>query len=135
MPTGVGEISGTTSPIAMMSAAALAKILRRPMRSDSAVVQAYLGGHEPDAFFSPLEVDDYAGMPRTLVMTAELDPLRDPAEAFVPKLQAAGISAELYRGIGQLHGTQALTGAVESSRQWQARAIRELRERLAGDAG
>ncbi|MFT4029499.1 MAG: alpha/beta hydrolase [Protaetiibacter sp.] len=92
-----------------------------------AVAAAYRGTGPVDDWFAPVRVDDLSGLPRTLVMTAEFDPLRDAAEGYARRLAAAGVDAELRRGIGQLHGTQGLTAAVASTQRWQDAAIAELR--------
>ncbi|GAA4153595.1 alpha/beta hydrolase [Gryllotalpicola daejeonensis] len=67
-----------------------------------------------------------SGYPRTLVMTAEYDPLRDTAEEFARELQRLGAPVELIRGARQLHGGSALTAATDGARLWQRRAIDEL---------
>lgn len=84
-------------------------------------------------YLSPVDVVDLAGLPRTLVMTAGLDPLRDPAEEFGRRLQSAGVDADTRRGNGVLHGTTGLGDAVPSARAWRRAAIEEL-SRLTGHA-
>ena len=73
-----------------------------------AVRAAYLGLAEPDRYASPARADDLTDLPPTLVMTAEFDALRDPAEEYARRLGAA---ATLRRAAGQLHGTAGLTRA------------------------
>ena len=89
-----------------------------------AVRAAYLGQGEPDGYVNPARVDDLTHLPRTLVMTAEFDALRDPAEEYARRL---GEAATLRRAVGQLHATAGLTRPVDSSRAWQDAAIAELR--------
>lgn len=90
----------------------------------------YVGTLPIDAYASPLELADVSGMPRTLVMTAEFDPLRDGAEAYAARLEAAGASVSLVRGEGHLHGTLSLTSSLASAREWQQHVVDELRAQL-----
>ncbi len=93
-------------------------------------VAAALAGAAADPLFDleSLPLDALRGAPRALVMTAELDPLRDGAEAYAHHLEQAGVATRLRRGLGQLHGTQGLLASVPSSRAWQDAAVEELRE-------
>ncbi|KAA9151876.1 alpha/beta hydrolase [Microbacterium lushaniae] len=97
-----------------------------------AVAAVYRGAEDPGPYLNPSRVGDLSGLPRTLVMTAQFDALRDAAEAFVHRITHAGVDGRLRRGAGQLHGTSGLTAAVASSRDWQEAAIEELRTGLVG---
>jgi acetyl esterase len=44
------------------------------------------------------------GLPRTTIVTAECDPLRDEGEALAALLRAAGVETILHRWPGMLHG-------------------------------
>lgn len=57
---------------------------------------------------APLLSDNFSDMPRTLVVTAEYDPLRDEGEAYAKKLKEAGNDVRLYRMRDALHGFFAL---------------------------
>ena len=64
----------------------------------------YLGNQQPDQFTSPLLADDLTGMPSTLLLPVEHDPLRDDCTLFLQRLKAANVFAELHLGEGLVHG-------------------------------
>ena len=53
---------------------------------------------------SPLVASNLQNLPSTTIMTAEFDPLRDEGEAYGRRLQEAGISCEVIRYDGFIHG-------------------------------
>jgi acetyl esterase len=64
---------------------------------------------------SPLFEPDLAGLPRTLIVTAECDPLRDEGERYAENLRNAGVEVDARRYRGMIHGFFQMTGALESS--------------------
>jgi acetyl esterase len=84
------------------------------------IVDMYTGPNGPaDAYISPLDVDDVGGLPPTLIMAAEHDPLRDSGVEYAERLRAAGVPVELFIGAGHLHGTPGITASFPGARDWQ----------------
>lgn len=73
-------------------------------------VQDYFDLYVPDPalrrnrFVAPLLADDLSGQPETLLITAELDLLRDEGEAYGRALEDAGNEVRMHRIAGALHG-------------------------------
>lgn len=57
-----------------------------------------------DSRFAPLIASSLADQPRTLVVTAEYDPLRDEGEAFAARLEAEGNEVVCVRMFDAVHG-------------------------------
>ncbi|MEG1778377.1 MAG: alpha/beta hydrolase [Angelakisella sp.] len=55
-------------------------------------------------YFAPLLAKDLHCQPKTLIITAEFDPLRDEGEAYGKKLFENGVPVEIHRLEGALHG-------------------------------
>jgi acetyl esterase/lipase len=55
-------------------------------------------------YLAPLLAPDLSRQPKTLIITAEYDPLRDEAEEYGKKLAKFGNSVEIYRMKDALHG-------------------------------
>jgi acetyl esterase len=86
----------------------------------------YLSGSDADLEdprLSPLLADDdaLAKSPPTLVITAELDPLRDEGEAYAARLREVGVPASALRYDGMFHAFVSFAEFMEDGR----RAIRE----------
>lgn len=63
---------------------------------------------------SPL-LDDLAGLPPTVLVTASLDPLRDQGRAYAAKLVAAGVPTAFYEARGLIHGFSSYRKAIPSA--------------------
>lgn len=58
----------------------------------------------PDPTASPLDAGDFTGLPPTLAIAAECDPLADDAPAYAAALRAAGGRAHAITEAGLVHG-------------------------------
>jgi acetyl esterase len=93
-------------------------------------VELYLDdpGDAKHPYASPLLADDLSGLPPAVVMTAELDPLRDEGEAYAARLGDAGVSVRHKRWLGHVHGSSSMTALVPSARDWRDEVIQALRD-------
>jgi acetyl esterase len=66
-------------------------------------------------YVAPLHADNLSGMPPTILITAEFDPLRDEGEQYAQKLADAGVSVKFQRFDGVVHEFFGLAGAVSKA--------------------
>lgn len=73
-------------------------------------VRLYEGTAEDryNPYFAPLCAENYSGLPDTLILTAEYDPLRDEGEEYGRRMRRAGCRVHTERIRGALHGYFAL---------------------------
>jgi acetyl esterase len=91
------------------------------------LVEAY-GHYVPDPAqrraASPLHAADLTGLPPTMVLTAEFDPLRDEGEAYARRLRSAGVAVQAVRASGHVHSsTYSALRSAERYRQITAAAL------------
>ena len=69
-------------------------------------MELYQSGEQDlkNPYYAPLAAEDFTHQPRTLIITAQYDPLRDEGEAYGQKLKEAGNSVEVHRISDALHG-------------------------------
>jgi acetyl esterase len=91
------------------------------------IVATFLPPEVRDEYALPLHVPDLSGLPPTLVVTGEFDPLRDSAERFRRLLRDAGNPVTMFREAGHLHGSSVVTAISDRSRAWQDRVSDALR--------
>ena len=65
-------------------------------------------GDRLNPYFSPIQSESFENLPKTLVLTAEFDPLRDEGEDYARRLMEAGNEVEVHRIPDALHGYFAL---------------------------
>jgi acetyl esterase len=85
-------------------------------------------GSPDDPRVSPLLAHDeaFAASPPTLVITAELDPLRDEGEAYAERLRAAGVVADATRYAGMFHGFFSFAALLSDGRRAVSQAAAAL---------
>jgi acetyl esterase len=71
-------------------------------------------GQKDDWRFAPM-LRDQAGMPRTLVVTASLDPIRDQGRAYAAACAVAGVETVFVEAEGSIHGFLNLRKALPSA--------------------
>ena len=93
------------------------------------------GGAEPahDATASPLNAPDFTGLPPTLAIAAECDPLCDDAAVYVAKIRAAGGRAMAVVEPGLVHGFLRARTSVPRAEASFSRVIAALTAFAAGD--
>ena len=80
---------------------------------------------------SPLLAEELAGLPPALVVTAELDPLRDEGELYAERLRLAGVPVECVRFAGVPHGFFSRGGVLAAADDAQLLVIDTLRAAFA----
>lgn len=94
--------------------------------------QAYLGGRDqPPALASPAHATNLQGLAPATILSCEYDPLRDEAERYAHRLQAAGVDCTLERLSGMIHACIHLQGVATSTGIAVQRAGALLRQALA----
>lgn len=73
-------------------------------------IELYAGCDEDkkNPYFAPILAKDFTNQPKTLIITAEFDPLRDEGEEYGRLLKEAGNEVEIHRIKDALHGFFAL---------------------------
>jgi acetyl esterase len=99
----------------------------------------YLSGGDgapDDPHVSPLlaKAAAFEASPPTLVITAELDPLRDEGEAYAERLRAAGVRADVTRYEGMFHGFFSFAEQLSDGRRALAQAAESVGAALSLEA-
>lgn len=80
-----------------------------------------------DPTYLPLLATDYTGLPPTVIITAQCDPLRDDGRDYQQRIQAAGGQAEWIDEAGLVHGYLRARHSSEVARDSFARIVEALR--------
>lgn len=83
-----------------------------------------------DPTVSPLFAADLSGLPRTVILSAEHDPLRDETEAYALRLREAGVEVELRREPGMIHNFMLLDEVSPACAAATDRVADDLRTHL-----
>lgn len=84
-----------------------------------------------DPYLNPGQAPDLSGLPRTYLVTAEYDPLRDDGELFAQRLREAGNDVTQYRAAGLMHGFLLLWEEFDRANAVIDRIGRQVRDAFA----
>jgi acetyl esterase/lipase len=87
------------------------------------------GGTDVPVYAAPGRAQDLAALPRTYLMTAELDPLRDEGVEYARRLLDAGVPTELHNFTRACHGFDTIAPRTAIGRRAldeQVQALRSL---------
>jgi acetyl esterase len=90
-----------------------------------------LDGDRTDPRASVLRTEDLTGAAPAVVLTAEYDPLRDEGEDYGERLSAAGVTTEIRRYDGQIHGFLGMAGAIPAAAEILRETAATIRDALA----
>lgn len=117
------------------ASASLSEDPKAPILSEGALEtfrDLYLGDTDPaDPRVSPLLADDHQGLPPTLVLVGDHDPLRDDARRYVEVLRAAEVPVRGTLYAGAIHAFLSFPGIVPQAHQAAWEIVNELRVQLA----
>ena len=84
-----------------------------------------------DPYASPTQADDLTGLPITLIITAENDPLRDEGEAYGEALSKAGVEVTVRRYEGMFHSFLSFLAELDEAVEARDQIGAEVRRALA----
>ncbi|MFJ3581929.1 alpha/beta hydrolase [Streptomyces sp. NPDC090127] len=81
-----------------------------------------------DHYAAPMRAASLRDLPPALVLTAEVDPLRDDAEAYAERLRSDGVEVTVTRCAGVFHGFFTEVGVFARTDEAIAQVARHLRD-------
>ena len=66
---------------------------------------------------SPIKAESLEGLPPAMVVTAELDPLRDEGNAYAEAMSTAGVEVQHKQAPGQIHTSLTAVDMIASSEE------------------
>jgi len=75
---------------------------------------------------SPILAPNFAGLAPALILTAEIDPLRDEGEAYGEKMKKAGSDVEVIRVKGAPHTFMQLDEILEIGQLYNKKAVQGI---------
>ncbi|AEF40730.1 putative esterase/ lipase [Hoyosella subflava DQS3-9A1] len=81
-----------------------------------------------DHLAAPMRAQSLRGLPPALILTAEVDPIRDDAEAYAARLRHDGVSVSLIRYTGVFHGFFTEVNVFAQARRAIDEVCRHLRD-------
>jgi acetyl esterase len=88
--------------------------------------------HAHDPRVSPMQAASLAGLPPTVLCTAQFDPLRDEGVAYAQALRAAGVRVLEHHGSGLIHGYFGMGAASPAAGEESRRVRADMRMLLEG---
>lgn len=86
-----------------------------------------------EALASPLLASSLTGLPRTVILTAEYDPLRGDGESYNSALRDAGVDSSGVRYLGVTHDAHMFVGVLGAARRWHDDVVTAYRSLAASD--
>ncbi|WP_306306703.1 alpha/beta hydrolase [Nocardia testacea] len=92
--------------------------------------EQYVGAEHAggDPYAAPMRAESLHGLPPALVITAEVDPIRDDAEASAQRLRHEGVAVSSTRYTGVFHGFFTEVGVFTQTEQAIGEVCRHLRD-------
>ncbi|WP_280302419.1 alpha/beta hydrolase [Nocardia neocaledoniensis] len=92
--------------------------------------EQYVGAGHPggDPLAAPMRAESLRGLPPALIITAEVDPIRDDAEAYAQRLREEGVPVSSTRYAGVFHGFFTEVAVFAQAKQAIGEVCRYLRD-------